>query len=197
MTTQDDYTPMRLLAYDFAGDNKVLDCKDQFMYGPAFMACPVLEEGKTSRSVYLPTGTTWFDYWTNQTFQGGSTLTAEAPIDKIPLYIKAGSIIPSYNQVMGNEINHEAPIRVDVYAGADGKFVYYEDDGSSIDYQKGAYKEISLAWNNTQQTLSITPAKGNYAIKKKTFEVYLHKDGKVSGKKVVNYKGAAVAAKLK
>lgn len=197
MTTQDDYTPMRLLAYDFAGDNKVLDCKDQFMYGPAFMACPVLEEGKTSRSVYLPTGTTWFDYWTNQTFQGGSTLTAEAPIDKIPLYIKAGSIIPSYNQVMGNEINHEAPIRVDVYAGADGKFVYYEDDGSSIDYQKGAYKEISLAWNNAQQTLRITPAKGNYAIKKKTFEVYLHKDGKVSSKKVVNYKGAAVAAKLK
>lgn len=197
MTTQNDYTPMRLLAYDFASDSKVLDCKDQFMYGPAFLVCPVLEEGKTNRNVYLPSGTTWIDYWTNKPLQGGSNITADAPIEKIPLYVKAGAIIPSYNQVMGNEIAHEAPIRVDVYAGADGKFVYYEDDGKTIDYKKGAYKDITLAWNNAQQILRITPSKGNYAVKKKTFEIYLHKDGKVSSKKVINYKGTSVSAKLK
>lgn len=188
MTTQSDYTPMRLLAYDFAEDKNVLDCKDEFMYGPAFLVCPILEEGKTSRSVYLPKGHDWVDYWTGSVHKGGTTITADAPIEKIPLYVKAGSIIPTYNKVYGNEIAHDAPIRVDIYAGADGKFDYYEDDGHSISYKKGDYKLITLLWNDAKKKLSIGKTEGSYPIRQKTFEIYIHQDGKLIKGKTIKIK---------
>lgn len=197
MTTQNDYNPMRLLAYDFASDNKALDIKDQFMYGPAFMVCPVLQEGKTSRSVYLPKGQDWIDYWTDTNYQGGTTITADAPIEKMPLYVKAGSIIPQYNKVYGNEIVHDAHIRLDVYAGADGKFCYYEDDGHSISYQQGDYKQIPILWNEQTATLTFGESLGKYPMDKKTFEVYLHKNGKCRKAATVKYAGKEKMLKIK
>ena len=198
MTTQTDYNPMRLLAYDFAQDSKVLDIKDQFMYGPAFMACPVLAAGKTHREVYLPKGLDWIDYWTDATYPGGATITADAPIEKMPLYVKAGSIIPQYNKVYGNEIAHDAPIRLDVYAGVDGKFCYYEDDGHSTSYQQGNYKQIPIQWNEQTATLTFGESLGKYQIgKKKNFEIYLHKNGKCRKAGVVKYTGKEKMLKLK
>ena len=188
MTTQTDYNPMRLLAYDFAADKKTWDCKDEFMYGPAFLVCPVLEEGKTSRSVYLPSGHEWIDYWTGAAHKGGTSITADAPIEKIPLYVKAGSIIPTYNKVYGNEIAHDVPVRIDVYAGADGAFNYYEDDGHSINYKKGDYKLIPLLWDDNKQKLTIGKMEGSYAMGKKTFEIYIHKNGKVTKSKTIKIK---------
>lgn len=188
MTTQTDYNPMRLLAYDFAADKKTWDCKDEFMYGPAFLVCPVLEEGKSSRSVYLPSGHEWIDYWTGAAHKGGTSITADVPIEKIPLYVKAGSIIPTYNKVYGNEIAHDVPVRIDVYAGADGAFNYYEDDGHSINYKKGDYKLIPLLWDDNKQKLTIGKMEGSYAMGKKTFEIYIHKNGKVTKSKTIKIK---------
>lgn len=197
MTSKSDYNPMRLLAYDFANDKNVLDCKDQFMYGPAFMVCPVLQEGKNMRDVYLPKGQKWIDYWTNRVYNGGSNITADAPIEKIPLFIKAGSIIPSYNQVFGNDIKHDAPIRIDIYAGANGQFDYYEDDGTSMDYKQGKFKLIPLRWDDTTQTLNMAPSEGTFTLNKKQFEIYLHKDGKVSKMKKAKYTGKNMSIKIK
>lgn len=197
MTSKSDYNPMRLLAYDFANDKNILDCKDQFMYGPSFMVCPVLQEGKNMRDVYLPKGQKWIDYWTNRVYNGGSNITADAPIEKIPLFIKAGSIIPSYNQVFGNDIKHDAPIRIDIYAGANGLFDYYEDDGTSMDYKQGKFKLIPLRWDDTTQTLNIAPSDGTFTLNKKQFEIYLHKDGKVSKMKKAKYTGKNMRIKIK
>ena len=197
MTSKNDYNPMRLLAYDFAHDKNVLDSKDQFMYGPLLMVCPVLHEDKRTREVYLPKGQKWIDYWTNRVYDGGSNITTEAPIEKIPLFVRAGSIIPSYNQVYGNDIKHDAAIRIDIYAGANGKFDYYEDDGTSMDYKQGKFKLIPLRWDDTIQTLSIDAPEGSFSLSKKQFEIYLHKDGKVTKMKKAKYTGKSMNIKIK
>ena len=197
MTSKNDYNPMRLLAYDFAYDKNILDSKDQFMYGPSLMVCPVLHEGKRTREVYLPKGQKWIDYWTNRVYDGGSNITTEAPIEKIPLFVRAGSIIPSYNQVYGNDIKHDAAIRIDIYAGANGKFDYYEDDGTSMDYKQGKFKLIPLRWDDTIQTLSIEAPEGSFSLSKKQFEIYLHKDGKVTKMKKAKYTGKSMNIKIK
>lgn len=197
MTAHTGYNPMRLLAYDFANDKNVLDCKDQFMYGPAFLVCPVLTEGQNQRTVYLPKGEKWIDYWTGKVSDGGASITVDAPIEKMPLFVKAGSIVPSYNQVYGNEIAHGVPVRLDVYAGKDAHFDYYIDDGVSMDYKQGKYKRIPLHWDEEQQMLTFAFSEGSYAMGKMTFEIYLHKDGKTSKMKKAKYAGKSICVKIK
>ena len=158
-TTLHGYTPMRLLAFDFANDPKVINCKDEFMYGPAFLVCPVLQAGVTQRQVYLPKGTCWFDFWNNTSYQGGTTLQAAAPLHRIPLYVRAGSIIPYYAKSL-KHINSDTSIEVSIYPGSDGQFVLYEDDGTTYDYQKGKYHITLLQWNEQQRTFTIRPVQG-------------------------------------
>ena len=144
--SRDDYTPMRLLAFDFADDPQVLDLRDEFMYGPAFLVCPVTEPGARSRRVYLPKGTRWIDYHTGRAYDGGQTLTADAPLERMPLYVRAGSIIP----LTGDTI--------DVWPGADGDFTLYEDDGSTWAYRDGNYRETHFHWDNARSRLTISPS---------------------------------------
>jgi alpha-D-xyloside xylohydrolase len=143
---------MRALFMDFPDDPKVVDLGDEYMFGPAFLVAPVTEQGATSRPVYLPAGADWYDYWTNQLYHGGQTITAAAPIDRIPLFVRAGSIVP-----MGAPIPSTAtrqPLEsIRVYPGRSTSFTLYDDDGVSNRYRTGS-GGTALHWDEATQRLS-------------------------------------------
>lgn len=127
---------MRALFMDFPGDPKVADIPDEYMYGPAFLVAPVTDQGATHRTVYLPAGCDWYNYWTNERLQGGQTILVDAPIDTLPLFVRAGSIVPLGSDVESTqEAQTIASLRV--YPGANGSFSLYDDDGKTYAYEKG------------------------------------------------------------
>jgi len=144
---------MRALFMDFPNDPKVADLGDEYMFGPAFLVAPVTEQGATNRTVYLPAGADWYNYWTNERFRGGQAINVAAPIDTLPLFVRSGSILPlgeaieSTNQVQGTA-------KVRVYAGADGNFTLYQDDGKTYAYEKGDSSITHLHWDDAAQKLS-------------------------------------------
>ena len=144
---------MRALPLDFPNDTKVADLRDEYMFGPAFLVAPITEQGATSREVYLPVGADWYNYWTQERVKGGQTITVQAPIDTIPLFVRAGSIIPMGSPV---ESTHEAQTvdRVRVYPGADTSFTLFSDDGKSYAYEKGAGSITRLHWDEAKQQLT-------------------------------------------
>lgn len=194
--TRNHYTPMRLLAFDFPEDKNVLDCKDQFMYGPALMVCPVLSEGSRNRQVYLPEGQKWIDYRTGTEYQGGQTITADASLEHIPLYVRGGSIIPSYSTVETG-MNTQTPVYIDLYEGSDAHFDLYEDDGVSMDYKKGVYNVIPMKWIEKSGTLVIGERDGNYSKGKRRFIIRkLASDGKREILKKITYNGRTLKIRL-
>jgi alpha-D-xyloside xylohydrolase len=138
---------MRGLFMDFGDDPKVSDIGDEYMFGPALLVAPVTEQGVTSRSVYLPTGTDWYNYWTNERLHGGQTVTVAAPIDTIPLFVRAGSILPLGSAVESTN-EHQKIAAVKVYPGADGAFSVYRDDGTTYAYEHGASQTTVLHWDD-------------------------------------------------
>jgi alpha-D-xyloside xylohydrolase len=160
--TLHDYTMLRMLPFDFRHDPHVYEVKEQFMFGPALLVCPVTEPGATSRHVYLPAGCDWYDFRTGQRFHGGQTVRAAAPIDVIPLFVRAGSIVP-----LGPEVQHateslDAPLELRVYRGRDGRFDLYDDENDNYNYEGGAYCVTPIAWDEAQGTLRIGPRAGEY-----------------------------------
>ncbi|HEX7158742.1 MAG TPA: glycoside hydrolase family 31 protein [Edaphobacter sp.] len=149
---------MRGLFMDFGSDPQVANIGDEYMFGPALLVAPVTEQGVTSRQVYLPAGTDWYDFWTNTKIHGGQTITAAAPIDRIPLFVRAGSILPLGSEVEStNEQQKIAKVRV--YPGANGDFALYRDDGTTYDYEKGVFEVTKLHWNDAAGNLSTEGAK--------------------------------------
>jgi alpha-D-xyloside xylohydrolase len=143
------------------------------MYGPALMINPVIAAGATSRSVYLPAGT-WYDFWTGETAAGGASVTAPAPISSIPIYVKAGSILP-----MGPKIQYAMesadPLEIRIYKGANGSFTLYDDAGDTYDYETGKYATIQLTWDDAAGKLTVGARKGTYTgiLASRTFNVVL------------------------
>ena len=157
----DDATLMRGLPMDFPDDPEVRDLSDQWLLGPSLMPCPVYEYKARSRSVYFPEGG-WYDFYTGQYIPGGERLTVEAPYERMPLYVRAGSIIPLGPAL---EYTGEKPadrILLVIFAGADADFTLYEDDGVSYDYEKGAYSTIRFHWDDDARILSIGPREGSF-----------------------------------
>jgi alpha-D-xyloside xylohydrolase len=143
---------MRALFMDFPNDPKVAGIGDQYMFGPAFLVAPVTEQGQTKRTVYLPAGTAWYDYWTNQRFAGGQTVEVDAPIQRMPLFVKAGSIVPMGAAV--KSLAEQQPIEsIRVYPGADTRFTLYDDDGTTNAYRQGGRK-AELVWDDRARTLT-------------------------------------------
>ena len=146
---------MRALWMDFPSDPRVADLKDEYMFGPAFLVAPVTNQGQTSREVYLPAGTDWYNYWTNEKLSGGQTIQVSAPIDTIPLFVRAGSVVP-----FGSEILHTGqPQSIEqllVYPGADVDFTLYSDDGTTYAYEKGDSKITHMHWDNAARKLQTT-----------------------------------------
>ncbi len=204
--TQGGGTIMRPLVMDFRTDTNVLDINDEYMFGPAFLVSPVTTYQARSRSVYLPQSSGWYDFWTGASFAGGQTIDAPAPYDAIPLYVKAGSIIPT-----GPELQHTAekpadPITLRVYAGANGAFTLYEDDGLTYSYEKGAFSEIPIIWDDANKTLTIGKRQGSFhgMLNERTFNVVLVSKEKSTGfsftpkaDRIIHYNGDAVELTLK
>ena len=144
---------MRGLFMDFGDDPKTADIGDEYMFGPALLVAPVTEQGRTSRRVYLPTGTDWYSFWTNERFHGGQSITVDAPIATIPLFVRAGSILPMGTSVEStNEVQKIAALRV--YPGANADFELYRDDGKTYAYEHGAYEVAHLHWSDTDHKLT-------------------------------------------
>ena len=122
------------------------------MFGPAFLVAPVVEQGATSRKVYLPAGCDWYDYWTNKRLKGGQTITASAPIDIIPLFVRAGSIVPLGSAVQSTQ-ESQAIASVRVYPGANADFTLFSDDGTTYSYEKGAGSITKLHWDEATDQL--------------------------------------------
>ncbi len=146
---------MRALFMDFPTDPEVRDLKDEYMFGPAFLVAPVVEKGKTSREVYLPKGTTWYDYWTGKKYEGGERILADAPLEILPLFVRAGSIIPHGNDISSTRVDQKE-IELRVYAGADGRFDLYQDDGLTYEYEKGKFSLAQIRWSDSTQKIAIT-----------------------------------------
>jgi alpha-glucosidase/alpha-D-xyloside xylohydrolase len=131
---------------DFPNDPNVANIPDEYMFGPALLVAPVSEQGATHRSVYLPAGCDWYDYWTNERLNGGQTITADAPIDTIPLFVRAGSVIPLGSAVLSAQQKQDiASVRI--YPGADATFTLFSDDGNTYAYEKGVRSITTLHWD--------------------------------------------------
>jgi alpha-D-xyloside xylohydrolase len=161
LVTSRGCTMMRPLVMDFRDDANVFDINDQYMFGPDLMINPVTQRGAMSRNVYLPKGTQWTDFWTGKSYAGGQTVNTAATIETMPIFIRAGSIIP-YGPAIEYATQSNDPIELRVYRGADGASMLYEDEGDNYNYEKGIYFTIEFAWSQSQQTLTIGSRQGKF-----------------------------------
>ena len=202
-----DYTMMRGLVMDFNGDEKVLDIKDQWMFGSALMACPVGEYQKYSREVYLPKQKGWYDFYTGEYHAGGQTIMADAPYDKIPVFIPEGAILPIGPEMQWSDEKKPELIDLYVYAGKDGSYTLYEDEGTNYNYEKGKYAVIDFKYDDARKQVTIGARKGSFdgMLQKRRFNIILVDQKKQQGVnlakspkgKVVKYSGQAITVKLK
>lgn len=203
---------MRPLIMDFAADKNTHNLTDQYMFGNSILVAPVVkpmyvdkQDGKgkedysivKNRSVYLPSGAEWYDYETEEKLPGGQTIQRKAPIDYIPLYIKAGSVMPVGPDVQYAEQKKWDNLLLRIYPGADAEFTLYEDENDNYNYEKGAYSTITFKWNDKNRTLSITDRTGSFAgmLKNRTFQLAVVGE-KSKSAKTVKYKGKKVSVKL-
>jgi alpha-D-xyloside xylohydrolase len=170
MTHESGAPFMRGLFMDFGNDPKVANIGDEYMFGSALLVAPVTEQGRVSREVYLPAGVDWYNFWTNERVRGGQTVTVDAPIDIIPLFVRAGSILPLGEPVEStNEVQRIATLRV--YPGADADFDLYSDDGTTYNYEKGQSESTHLHWSNATGRLSRSGAALKVVAEKSLIEV--------------------------
>jgi alpha-glucosidase/alpha-D-xyloside xylohydrolase len=141
---------MRALFMDFPEDPQVADIRDEYMFGPAFLVAPVTEQGAISRKVYLPAGCDWYNYWTNARIHGGQSITVDAPIDTIPLFVRAGSIVPLGTPVLSTQ-QPQGLKEIRIYPGADATFELYQDDGISYHYEHSGGNITLLHWDDANQ----------------------------------------------
>ncbi|MGA2443402.1 MAG: TIM-barrel domain-containing protein, partial [Tepidisphaeraceae bacterium] len=181
--THDDSTMMRGLVLDFRDDPKTYNIPDQYMFGPAIMVNPVTTPGAATRPVYLPADNVWFDFWTGKSLPGGQTIAALAPIQTIPLFVRAGSIIPlgpPTESAMGKQAD---PIELRIYPGKDGAFNLYEDEGDNYNYEKGIRAVIPIAWNDSRGLLTIGARQGEFPgmLQSRTFRIIRVRDSHGAG----------------
>jgi alpha-D-xyloside xylohydrolase len=172
-------TLMRALPLDFRIDAKACSISDEYMFGAAFLVSPVTEPKATTRTVYLPQGSGWYDFWTGQKSQGGQEVQAATPLAQIPLHIREGSILPLGPVVQYAGEKPADPIELRVYPGQDGHFDLYEDEGDSYRYEQGARAIIPLTWDEKAQTLTLGGRRGSFPgmLKERTFRVIRVKAG--------------------
>ena len=172
MTTNQGYTPMRGLIMDFRNDPHSATIGDQFLFGPAILVNPVTDPGVTSRRLYLPKSR-WHNFWTGASVEGGQTIDADAPLETLPLFVRAGSIVPFGPEKEWSTEKPEDPIELRIYRGADGDFTLYEDENDGYDYERGVYATIPLHWDDARQTLTIGERQGHFPgmLTERTFQI--------------------------
>lgn len=171
--TQRDQTMMRPLVMDFAGDPKARDLADEYMFGPALLVAPVTTYKARSRKVYLPAASRWYSLADGASFEGGTYLDAAAPYDEMPVFVRAGAIVPTGPDQQWIGEKSADTLTLHVYAGADGDFTLYEDQGTTFDYEKGAFSEVQFHWDDAHKQLHIASRKGSFPgmIERRTFRV--------------------------
>ena len=225
--TSNNESYLRPLFSDFADDRRVWDMTDEFMFGRAIMAAPIVEAQYTQEQViredamsgwdkkerkgsdepssvdftpsktatkYLPKGCDWYDFWTNQRMRGGQTVTLQTTFDRVPMFVRAGSILPlaPEMQYVGEKTWDELELRI--YPGADGTFTLYEDEGDNYNYEKGVFATIPFQWNDKNRTLTIGDRKGTYPgmLQARRFIVVLPN----GTRQTVEYRGSSVSVAL-
>ena len=200
-----DYTLMRPLVMDFNGDKEVENIGNQWMFGPALMACPVGYYKARNRSVYFPEQCGWYNLYTGEYTEGGQRLIVDAPYEQIPVFVREGAIIPFGPEMEWSDEKPAELINLYVYAGQNGSFELYEDEGVNYNYEKGKYATIAITYDDATKTISFGARKGQFAgmLKNRRFNVVLiSKDAPKALNledpegKMVNYNGKAVSVKL-
>ena len=200
-----DYTMMRGLIMDFNGDQQVTNIKDQWMFGPALMACPVAHYKARNRRVYFPKQTGWYDLYSGEHIEGGQSLIVDAPYERIPVYVREGSIIPFGPEIQYSDEKPAELINLYVYAGKDGQFMLYEDEGVNYNYEKGKYATIDITYDDSSKTITFGKRNGQFngMLKQRRFNVVLitREQPKALNMenpegKLVQYNGKAVSIQL-
>jgi alpha-D-xyloside xylohydrolase len=203
---------MRALVMDFPKDKKALDLNDEYMFGKSLLVSPVtnamyvkpgasekeqVEDFSTTKSkeTYLPAGSDWYDFWTAEKFSGGNKVSRQTPLDIIPLYVKAGSVIPVGPSVQYAEEKKWDNLEIRIYPGANGKFVLYEDENDNYNYKRGVYSTITFTWDNAKNTLTIGDRNGSFPgmLNERKFNIVIVTN---QANKVVSYTGKKVVVKF-
>jgi alpha-D-xyloside xylohydrolase len=192
------------VALEFPNDTATHDLMDEYLFGQALLVCPVTKpmyydaqskpicDAAKCRSVYLPAGTAWVDFWTDRVHEGGQAITADAPLEIMPLFVRAGSILPMTEPMQFVDEHPAAPYEIRVYQGADGAFTIYEDAGDGYDYERGAFALVKLSWNDRLGELSIGERKGRFpglATQREYRLVFISARGRET--RTLNYDGRA------
>lgn len=222
---QEDGMIMRPLVMDFANDRKAILLDNEYMFGKNILVCPVTQPLYTKKTegnkgvaivpdvatasapvtVYLPKDTEWIDFWTNEKVDGGRAISRECPVSILPLYVKAGSILPLGPKVQYTTEKKWDSLDICIYPGADGEFTLYEDEFDNYNYEKGMFSTIHFKWSDSTRTLTIGGRKGSYPgmLKKRKFRITIMESGKQSAETViknadkeVNYSGKSVSIRL-
>jgi alpha-D-xyloside xylohydrolase len=197
MTYFNDYTIMRALVMDFGADTATHSVGDQYMFGSNLMVCPVYAYKATSRDVYFPANTNWYDFETGEYITGGRTVNVAAPYERIPLFVREGSILPTGGEIQSTK-EIQADLNIRIYTGKDGTFTLYEDEGVNYNYENGAYSTIRFDYNEESQTLTVGETKGAYAgmPEERILTVeWIGKGGKNTASKI-KYTGEKVSIKM-
>jgi alpha-D-xyloside xylohydrolase len=202
--TENGSTMMRAMVMDFNGDTAAVNRQYQYMFGKAFLVAPVTEAGMSEWIVYLPKSFAWYDFWTGNRFDGGENIKTDAPSDKIPLFVKAGSILPLGKPVQYTGEKPADTLEIRVYKGADGTFTLYEDEADNYNYEKGIYATITFTWNDAKGALTISDRYGSFPgmLKERIFNIVFVSTRKGNEMntlgnpdKKVSYKGKKIVVK--
>ncbi len=174
LTTQCDYTMMRALAFDFRADSATYDVDNQFMFGSALLVNPVtkpmyfaaesavIDGVSKTREVYLPSGADWYDFWTGQRYTGGQTISADAALDMMPLYVRSGSIVPIGPEVSYADEQPNGTLELRIYPGQSGSFTLYEDECDNYNYEQGHFAITRLSWDEASRLFTLHERQGSY-----------------------------------
>jgi alpha-D-xyloside xylohydrolase len=201
--TSNHGTLMRPLVMDWRNDVEAQNTGDEYLFGPSILVSPVTTLGAASRTVYLPK-TTWYDFWTGEKVEGGKRIEADAPLNKLPLYVRAGSIVPMGPAMEWSTEKPADPIELRIYTGADGDFTLYEDQNDGYAYEKGVHATIAMRWNDAAKTLTLGAREDSFPgmLSQRSFRVVLVGTGHGVGigesekaEATVSYKGEKMVVK--
>jgi len=199
------YTIMRGLVMDFSQDDTVKNIDNQFMFGPSLLINPVSEYKAKNREVYLPKGNGWYDLYSGAYLKGGQKIVADAPYERMPIFVKEGSILPFGPELQYTSEKPADPIRLYVYTGRDASFTLYEDEGTNYNYERKAYANIPIIYSEKDKTLTIGEREGSFngMPGNRTFEIFVVSPRakrplsfESAAKQRLNYKGQKVIVKI-